>query len=120
MKKLLTGLFLSGVLATGLFAQDGAYFCMAVKAVNGDTVYKYSKKEMEDSIVKLTIKEHVLSDGENNLTYQYTKNDIDVYMDKGNNLAVGFKTEPENDVYIADIAKKNSDNVIILACQKIK
>jgi len=121
MKKILTRLFLSGVLVTGLLAQDGTYFCMMTSVQKGDVSYNLSKKQMNKNTVTFTIKNHILNDGTSSFEYQLSKGDIDIYKNMKTGLAVGIRPlDASKNLYAADIAKNGSDNVIILGCKKIK
>jgi len=121
MKKLLTGLFLSGVLATGLLAQDGTYFCMMTSVQKGDESYNLTEKQMKQNTVTFTIKDHILDDGKDKFVYQLSKGDIDIYKNNKTGLAVGIRPlDASKNLYAADIAGGDNDNVVILGCKKIK
>jgi len=121
MKKILSKLFFSGVLATSLFAQDGTYFCMMTKVQKGDTSYNLTEKQMKQNTVSFTIKDHILNDGENNFTYQFTEKGIDMYKDSKSGLVIGIQQlNNENNLYIADIAKPGDDSIVVLGCKLVK
>jgi len=121
MKKLLSKLFLSGVLATSLFAHDGTYFCMMTKVQKGDTSYELTEKQMKQNTVSFTIKDHILNDGENTFVYQFTEKGIDMYKDSKSGLVIGIhQLKGEKNLYIADIAKPDDDSIVVLGCKVIK
>ena len=121
MKKILSKLFLSGVLATSLFAHNGTYFCMMTKVQKGDTSYELTEKQMKQNTVSFTIKDHILNDGENTFVYQFTEKGIDMYKDSKSGLVIGIhQLKGEKNLYIADIAKPDDDSIVVLGCKVIK
>jgi len=119
MKKLLTGLFLSWVLTTSLFAQDGTYLCFETSIVNGDKIYTLTEKEMEKTRVVITIDNHVLSDGHDKFIYLFTEKGLELFKNDKLQITIAIQTMADKDgFYVADIVNKNS--IIKLGCKKIK
>jgi len=120
MKKIL--LILGLVL--GLFAQEN-FYCMAVKEVRGDVVYKYSTKEMDENTVVISKDDHVISDGKYNYNYIGTIKGVDYYKNKKLHIVFGMLSEPtdaKNQIYSAIITNldDNSNTSTVLLCKPVK
>ena len=119
MKKLLTGLFLSGVLATSLFAQDGTYLCFEMSIIDGDKRYNLTEKQMEKERALITIDNHVLSDGHDKFIYLFTEKGIDFFKNDKHQMTFAIQTMPEDGVYFASTEIKDGP-IIKFGCKKIK
>jgi len=121
MKKLLTSLFLSWVLTTSLFAQDGTYLCFALSVFNkdGNKKYNFTEKQMKITRVVITIDNHVLSDGHDKFIYLFTAKGLELFKNDKLQITIAIQTMADKGgFYVADMVNKNS--IIKLGCKKIK